>query len=825
MANPRGEERSDGLEIISIGVLYDGSSWDKKYWSCSRGKDRYPYPVGYSAVRIHSGVKYRMEIQEGPKGPLFVITSTDGESCSGQTPDIAWEAFQKKGVPRAKLGNGKRFSCKIDGTELFGLKNPLVQRFLRELMANVNGIAHENSTSPDICNGGVNLMPVNQVPKSCPDIVPCPKAHRGNRKRKMKHISQTTGFNNGEIKKTQIQGPSNDADHSSVCTRSWLLDCEIVPTSTLDREREANNDSKALTVDAVTLVELRHQASPVTLDNRSRNIQIEGCNALDAIKYHSGKALGLIESRNAEDLDISVSVKSSGFVGLPVDSPPDCYKGSSSQVEPHHPASNRPISDEAITNSFSQKSLGTHVSNISPERTDFDSEGQDCFTSMMKVLLPQALTLLKKAPTQTKTAFQSPEYSFANDHSLRLTGTKSPIHPTEAISPGKIGVETSCEVPSVIKETKMHGLSRILDSSEVVESVVPDSLDDNEQLGNNVNNQWPLCSNLVEVGEMAFEKKEHNSDCASLLGCDDMHNKSLNFQSRMSGNSELLHDTDTQCPNNNTEEEVVISDSPIGYSSPKKKPFLEGKSDLNGRESDPGVDSTGDTLKVSLGIVNGPIQDVTVIEPFLPMRQESHSPRTSVVGCEVMNVIPPNERSCDDTSFHIETTFRPKVVPFSSESGCSQRVVNFDSMRNSEFRNKEESKNKKICKTEVAQYRRRKCHSKGPKLQNGRFHQQQSNDGALDDHDYIDSYKLYGNQDTRVNSTCNAGASNDSHEETKVPGTGNASSLIQCLDPPMMPFNGLISESIICRNAKGDSLSEAYPVTELVQVVLLHVAS
>lgn len=34
MARPDGET-SDGLEIISIGALYDGP-WDKKYWSSSR---------------------------------------------------------------------------------------------------------------------------------------------------------------------------------------------------------------------------------------------------------------------------------------------------------------------------------------------------------------------------------------------------------------------------------------------------------------------------------------------------------------------------------------------------------------------------------------------------------------------------------------------------------------------------------------------------------------------------------------------------------------------------------------------------------------------
>ncbi|MFQ6637473.1 hypothetical protein Gotur_012626 [Gossypium turneri] len=134
----------DDLEIVSIGSVYKGP-WEKKYWSSSRvcllfylqftrhshgGKDRYPYPVGYQAVRAHNGSTYKTEIHEGPRGPLFVrITkqkcasifmqiSCDGQSCSGQTPDIAWEKFQKMCCPHLKIWHGKRFSCKIDGVEV-----------------------------------------------------------------------------------------------------------------------------------------------------------------------------------------------------------------------------------------------------------------------------------------------------------------------------------------------------------------------------------------------------------------------------------------------------------------------------------------------------------------------------------------------------------------------------------------------------------------------------------------------------------------------------------------------------------------------------------
>ncbi|KAI7728957.1 hypothetical protein M8C21_020053, partial [Ambrosia artemisiifolia] len=146
------DEKSDGLDIVSIGKLYEGQL-EKKYWSSSRGKDRHPYPVGYVALRVNNGTTYKMAILEGLKGPEFVISSTDGQSCSGQTPDIAWEGFQKKSNIRIKFPRGKRFACKIDGAELFGFKNPHVMRLLRGLKANVSQIPPKDLPSLPFGNG------------------------------------------------------------------------------------------------------------------------------------------------------------------------------------------------------------------------------------------------------------------------------------------------------------------------------------------------------------------------------------------------------------------------------------------------------------------------------------------------------------------------------------------------------------------------------------------------------------------------------------------------------------------------------------------------
>uniref|UniRef100_A0A0D9XBG3 FYR C-terminal domain-containing protein n=1 Tax=Leersia perrieri TaxID=77586 RepID=A0A0D9XBG3_9ORYZ len=135
------------IEMVSAGSLYLSGEWERKYWSCSRGKDRYPYPVGYQAVRHFSGISYTMEIQQGPRGPVFKVTSTQGDSSTGPTPDIAWKNFQKKTAPKVRDWQRNRsFPQKIDG--LFGFKNASVQRLLRELIVRSTGAVELNLSHP-----------------------------------------------------------------------------------------------------------------------------------------------------------------------------------------------------------------------------------------------------------------------------------------------------------------------------------------------------------------------------------------------------------------------------------------------------------------------------------------------------------------------------------------------------------------------------------------------------------------------------------------------------------------------------------------------------
>ncbi|XP_050911179.1 uncharacterized protein LOC127126306 isoform X2 [Lathyrus oleraceus] len=108
------------------------------------GKGRYPYPVGYQVARAHNGTTINMEILEGVNGPKFLISSSDGNSASGKTPQFAWLEFQKKERTRIKILHRNRLSPKMDALELFGFKNQIILRLLRRLVADIHRVAEQS---------------------------------------------------------------------------------------------------------------------------------------------------------------------------------------------------------------------------------------------------------------------------------------------------------------------------------------------------------------------------------------------------------------------------------------------------------------------------------------------------------------------------------------------------------------------------------------------------------------------------------------------------------------------------------------------------------
>ncbi|XP_045787380.1 uncharacterized protein LOC123882822 isoform X2 [Trifolium pratense] len=428
-------ENADNLEVISIGSLYNGP-WEKKYWSSSRGKDRYPYPVGYQAVRAHNGTTYKMEIVEGVNGPKFLISSDDGNSVSGKTPDFAWKEFQKKGCTRMKIWHGKRLSSKMDGLELFGLKNQVIQRLLRELGADINGIVERSIVSSNISNDVSKTQHDDCHPNvgTSPDLLVSLKRARVTGKR-----------SRCELKKKKLNGRSGPQSVELACSSASDVKNE---TTLVQRSSTTNNgledeDGAQNQIDVSPSLSIKPSVGKTSNCIASQNDQL--LNPIDisedkkAGAVPSERQTGFLSSANKKSTEItenlstekllhrshdvemkmtsllvtaddkviqSGSKESQGCIGNDLCDPDtlDLQENASDSAPSNldkntysEPACE--VSSEDLLNSKHEEVLRPD-SNLSSEKNDFNSAGQDVANSMMSLLLPQAVPLLNKMVTE-----------------------------------------------------------------------------------------------------------------------------------------------------------------------------------------------------------------------------------------------------------------------------------------------------------------------------------------------------------------------------------------------------------------------------------------
>ncbi|PON97232.1 Guanine nucleotide-binding protein, beta subunit [Trema orientale] len=446
------EEKPDGLEITSIGSLY-GGPWDKKYWSSSRGKDRYPYPVGYHAVRAHNGITYKMEIHEGPKGPLFMIASADGHSSSGQTPDIAWEKFQKKCSSRVKILHGKRFSCNIDGVEFFGFKNPFVQRLLREMVANVSGTAEQNLLCSSFCKEAPKVHHISDCSDACKDqdLMPYLASSHITRKRSKRcEITSTKSSSKVNLKRSRCQDLTKVAealdqvdenqrihdignplpsfkDDSSDCKQPPVLPPSMnsMPVHE-EKSHISENDLTSRSVDIynhlqsvvpteekMMLIGSRNCTSTGltgTLPNkekplgRLRGTEVKVFNSSMALEVNNGELTGPGDRCDVNDVELYIPDTLDLVPDSTSDSGPNIHYKSSKSFKEEITAADMVISEGLGSEPHPEEEIGTSNSNVGSEKSDFDSVGQETAKSMMTFLLPQAIPLLKKASMKKNSA-------------------------------------------------------------------------------------------------------------------------------------------------------------------------------------------------------------------------------------------------------------------------------------------------------------------------------------------------------------------------------------------------------------------------------------
>ncbi|KAK3039815.1 hypothetical protein RJ639_027128 [Escallonia herrerae] len=490
--------KPDGLEIISIGALYEGP-WEKKYWSSSRvrlhssqslsryalvrkqsyngrasvntvclteittnknqGKDRYAYPVGYQAVRIHNMVTYTMEIIEGLKGPLFKISSSDGQSNSGQTPDIAWESFERKGCPRMKLWHGKIFSGKIDGVEFFGFKNPFVQRLLRELVANVSGTAESSLLSSDLCNEASGTKQHTQSMESCrefstdADLLPqLGKPHFTGKRTRTNRITEMKSKSEASIKKLRSRDWKENADSSNRRKRSQMgQNSRNSLTSSFSNEKHDSRNSSGFlpaTPNLETLIEEEKKlfsakdGPPAISFDFSEHLKEECLLPNDTEKLLSSENFAATEesgklSEDKEYYDRSKVAEWQGssslkpvekkgettesndqqtFIDVDLCAPDtldfldntsqalDYPKESLYDVNQELTVAYTVMSENLGTESYPEDEMATSTQNVNSEKNACDSVGHEIAKSMIKVLLPRALPLLETFSRKKKAA-------------------------------------------------------------------------------------------------------------------------------------------------------------------------------------------------------------------------------------------------------------------------------------------------------------------------------------------------------------------------------------------------------------------------------------
>ncbi|KAG5385473.1 hypothetical protein IGI04_036943 [Brassica rapa subsp. trilocularis] len=390
MASPSAvseDRKSDDIEIVSVGALYSGS-WDKKYWSSSRGKDRFPYPVGYKAVRAYNGSTYYMEIEEGAKGPLFLIRYLD-ESWTGQTPDIAWGKFQKTGLSNLKVWHGKRFTCKMNGVEFFGFKNPLVQRLLRELVNNSHGMVESYSSNR------VSQIQVDDerlAKRENPDLLcylDMPVA-RKKRSRKAEIGHQNSVVKEGN-KKTRFQDSYSGGEILNSATVSFCSakEVEIVGLQgALPKQlhsRHATNENSSPPIEIPPEVKV---VVPIQETNQLPN----SCTT-KPLSNISEELHGLQEKENKPNDDTFLN-GSHDMIGSNLCAPDTL------EFVQDNPISSAPVTDD--NTSCEQKEELTLADIIvneghSAEPYTEDLADQEIAKSMISFLLPRAIPLLKKA--------------------------------------------------------------------------------------------------------------------------------------------------------------------------------------------------------------------------------------------------------------------------------------------------------------------------------------------------------------------------------------------------------------------------------------------
>eukprot|EP00250_Pteridium_aquilinum_P031899 c44523_g1_i1 orf=3-893(-) len=111
------------LAVHSWGTVYHGP-FEAKYFN---RKKEFPYPVGYICVKIYKEKEYWQSIEEGPKGPVFVVKEANLGVVRADSPQKVWNKVCEQDT-----------IC-VHGMRHFGFESSGVMRALRAMVSQSNG--------------------------------------------------------------------------------------------------------------------------------------------------------------------------------------------------------------------------------------------------------------------------------------------------------------------------------------------------------------------------------------------------------------------------------------------------------------------------------------------------------------------------------------------------------------------------------------------------------------------------------------------------------------------------------------------------------------
>ncbi|CAL0330840.1 unnamed protein product [Lupinus luteus] len=495
-------EDDDGLEIVSIGSLYKALS-----------------------------------------GPTFSISCDDGISISGKTPDFAWRQFQKKGCPRTKIWHGKRLSSKMDGLEFFGFKNPFIQRLLRELVADINGIGERSLVSSnfgdgmsraehDNCDIDSGTHPDLLLPLDRPHITGKRSRHEIKSKssyREVKpHSQELTCRRASNVKNDMNLGQGSSTTHSASDDEIGIhnhigVSSSLQVISPASESKTGISPKNGLLLNPVSLSDDKKVGS-VPSKLPSGFIDSKNCKTTEINAKLSTEEEPIHGSHDAE-------LKMSSFLETSDDKIliQSCFEESKSRIgidlcapdtlDFEQENTDEPAPSNLDNNAYSGTACGitsrdllnpeheVFNSNLSPssDKGDCDSSGQDVANSMISLLLPQAVPLLRNVSMNKKSIINPADMSPSRVNSKEVQNGVGynldvPLFDAVVVAKDEYGEQGE----------KIHGpnteLSSDTHNSELMKSIVFDSFEYSPCEEDFKTEQPILSSDISEAGTTSSNK-------------------------------------------------------------------------------------------------------------------------------------------------------------------------------------------------------------------------------------------------------------------------------------------------------------------------------